>query len=675
MRKPPIFGEWLINPARGRALRLVIEQMSEASSAPSAAKAVLITVPGGEARVSFSSGSGGWPWKGAGSDPSPAITWTCPGKVDFTSLKIDQTSDREWIRRYRIEVSEDGRRWRSVVPSRIIDSYHRQPCRLKNNLTLLESSLLQSASGTGWANTLMEDFMFRALEKLGPDSAYPDWLSGDYFLSGAARPFFFGGVYNAGDVGNFDALIGAILSPEMAIETQKLFPDIIGRFGFMPGVMNSGKDDEAFLRDYSSTTWGPCGYWDIFAWTRDRQYLCWFADACAKWADWWKSNRDRNHDGWLEPGVNACLPASEELRAAGAKAFPQIAARCPEFWDYTGAHKNTSTWPAQLLAIYEEPWDDSGNWVMGRHIGLKFDPKTCSLNIRFIETQLYISMLNQFVADAYTRLGRSDQAKPYAAEANRLMKLVADNCWDEKTGFYYDCDENGQRRTFVKHLGAFLPMMMGLPTPEQAARMVKRLMDPAQFWSNYPFPVISKDSPDYDPNGYWTGRAWPPTNYFVLRALLNYGYFDEADRFLKRWIAQTQFCMDGKMGPDGQRAENAPDVKIIVPENWNPDTGFVAGSGGLTWGGLWLPAVIIRNFWPVGEHSAILRPGGSLHLVWGDRWKVEISSDRATVNGHSYKLSEKKSYLLDERTWKIRALEPGKADPVVLSRLNAGAEL
>jgi hypothetical protein len=155
----------------------------------------------------------------------------------------------------------------------------------------------------------------------------------------------------------------------------------------------------------------------------------------------------------------------------------------------------------------------------------------------------------------------------------------------------------------------------------------------------------------------------------VLRGLLNYGFFDEADDLLKRWVRHTDFCMADKSTPEGPRMPSAPDVRIIVPENWNPETGDVVGSGGLTWGGLWLPAVVMRNFWPLSERSAILRPGGYLQLVWGNRWNVNINQDRARINGRSFRLASRTSYLLDESAGELRPLEPGKADPVVLSRL------
>ncbi|MHB9024239.1 MAG: MGH1-like glycoside hydrolase domain-containing protein [Armatimonadota bacterium] len=657
-----LFGEWLPTPVSGIALRLIVEQMSDLAQGISLAQATLVTEP---------------PLTVDSCLVDHSITWQFPQVVEFRSLSLEQTSETEWIRRYRIEVSADGQRWQVAVPSRLIDGYHKQPCRMQNILEELDSSLLPAGQGTQWVQSMFEDYLLKTIEPLGPESVYPDWLSGEYFLAAAVRPFGFGGVYNSGDAGNFDALITAICSPEMAVEGQRLFPDLIHHFGFMPSVMNPGyKDDRAFGLDISGTTWGPCCYWDIFAWSRDRDYLRWYADACAKWARWWLDNRDRNGDGWIEPGINGCLPASEEFKKEGAAARPQLAALCPEFWDYTGVHDSTMS--AFWHMICEIPWDDNPIYVRGRNRGLKMDMDTLSVNIHYIESQLYISLLCGYVAYSYRILGRDDEAEFFAVHALRLKALVRDHCWDEGTGFYHDRDiATGERRTYVKHLGAFVAMLMGLPTQEQARRMVEHLTNPREFWTEYPAPTISRDSPDYSPFGYWSGRAWPPTNFFVLRGLLNYGFFQVADEFLRRWLKQITTCAERPVQyipfpeypgqpPHDARYTRVPDVEWIIPENWHPESGAVYGSGGLTWGGLWLPAVIMRNFWPVGEHCALLRPGGHLRLKWGGRWDVIVKDRQAMVNGRSYFLEEDATYLYDERTGAIRPLPPGQAEPALL---------
>jgi len=325
--------------------------------------------------------------------------------------------------------------------------------------------------------------------------------------------------------------------------------------------------------------------------------------------------------------------------------------------------------------ICEIPWDDWPVYVRGRNHGLRFDPKTRAATVHYIETQLYISLLCKFTADAFDRLGRSDDAGFFREHARRLAQLVADHCWDETTGFYYDRDiAPAGQRTLVKHLGAFVAMLMGLPSAKQARRLVEHLTNPDEFWTPYPAPTISKDSLDYAPTHYWSGRAWPPTNFFVLRALLNYGFFDVADEYLRRWMRHVQTCVDRPVQDasldqfDGisldARRIHLPGIQWIVPENWNPETGEVIGSGGVTWGGLWLPAIIFRHFWPVWHDRVLIRPGGSFKFTWSDRWDIEIDDRTAVVNGRRYRLAESATYLLDPTSGRLQPLGPGRADPV-----------
>ena len=190
--KPPVFGEWLQGPVKGIALRLVIEKMSVRALAPSAANVTVTVCPDASCDISASSGKAGWPWRGDAADPSPSITWKYPAEVEFQSLRVTQTSDKEWIRRYRIEVSRDGLTWTIAVPSCLIDSYHFQPSRLTNQVEELDSNFLPPGCGTQWVQTFFHDYLLKTVEALGPASSYPDGLSGEYFLATAVRPFGFG---------------------------------------------------------------------------------------------------------------------------------------------------------------------------------------------------------------------------------------------------------------------------------------------------------------------------------------------------------------------------------------------------------------------------------------------------------------------------------------------------
>jgi hypothetical protein len=84
----------------------------------------------------------------------------------------------------------------------------------------------------------------------------------------------------------------------------------------MPAVLNPGKDDKVLGLALSGIIWGPSCFWDLWSWTQDREFLLWFAPALATWSRWHLANRDRNADGWLEPGMNGCQRSTPEVEQA-----------------------------------------------------------------------------------------------------------------------------------------------------------------------------------------------------------------------------------------------------------------------------------------------------------------------------------------------------------------------
>ena len=100
--------------------------------------------------------------------------------------------------------------------------------------------------------------------------------------------------------------------------------------------------------------------------------------------------------------------------------------------------------PALILSICEAPWDDGPVYVRGRCRGIRFDPGTASVNIHFIETQLYNAGLADFCARAFDVLGDQLQAEEFRHEARRLEALV--RCRAQKTSQFqsrHQCSDRG----------------------------------------------------------------------------------------------------------------------------------------------------------------------------------------------------------------------------------------
>ena len=126
-----------------------------------------------------------------------------------------------------------------------------------------------------------------------------------------------------------------------------------------------------------------------------------------------------------------------------------------------------------------------------------------------------------------------DAAEFEVANARRDAVL---SLWDEQEGIFYDRDARCGEAIKVKYIGSFAVLWAGIATKAQADRLVKEhLLNPREFYRPFPFPAYAASEPGYT-EGYlpgdlgcnWRANTWIPTNYYVMRGLLDYGYTDLA---------------------------------------------------------------------------------------------------------------------------------------------------
>ena len=94
--------------------------------------------------------------------------------------------------------------------------------------------------------------------------------------------------------------------------------------------------------------------------------------------------------------------------------------------------------------------------------------------------------------------------------------------------FFYSLDRDTDKKIRIRTIQGFLALTAGLASEEQAGELVKHLTDPSLFWSKYPVTTSAMDEPTFDPNGFWRGDMWPPTNHLIAIGLNRYGYHDVA---------------------------------------------------------------------------------------------------------------------------------------------------
>ena len=177
-----------------------------------------------------------------------------------------------------------------------------------------------------------------------------------------------------------------------------------------------------------------------------------------------------------------------------------------------------------------------------------YRPENSSASI-FLNSLMYMELgAMSHIASA---IGNQEDAKAYKEKQQNLKDAINEHCYDEKDGMYYSCDINlrpvdpnvwlhsGAPRhysTLIQRIGcwsSFLPLWAGIPTKEQADRVIKEnLFDEKAFWAPYGVRTLSKYEKMYrivatsNPSS-WHGGVWILSNYFVFKALLRYGYVDQ----------------------------------------------------------------------------------------------------------------------------------------------------
>lgn len=216
-------------------------------------------------------------------------------------------------------------------------------------------------------------------------------------------------------------------------------------------------------------------------------------------------------------------------------------------------------------------------WESGMDNGVRFDgavmlknapDSSWSMNQENICLNSFLYAEKGYLAEMATLLGKQDLAAQLTAEAAKLKEHIQTKMYDPQTGFFYDTKlETGE---FVKVMGAecWLPLWAGVATPEQAKSVLGKMLDPTKFNSTVPLGTLDISHPDLRPTrGYWRGPVWIDQVYFGVTGLRNYGFNQEADMLIEKYIQNAQGLLTD--GP--------------IHENYNPLTGETLNCPNFGW--------------------------------------------------------------------------------------------
>ncbi len=339
-------------------------------------------------------------------------------------------------------------------------------------------------------------------------------------------------------------------SLEILVESERLAAEVIkavlqtqypngnipnwrGRFGGTP--------------DRSQPPIGSFAVLKFFLKTGNRELIEFAYPYLKKWHEFWtdfqpngRPRRDGNHDGLLEWGSDAHLVAG---------AVPP--------WEKDASGKQRAMW--------ESGQDDLPNWDEAG-----FNEKTGTLEMNCVDLNSLYALDARCLARLAEILGHEEDRKKFQEEYEKIKKLMNLYLWDEKEGFYFDRHWDG-RFSRKKAAANFFPLVAGIPDENQALRMIKRLLNPEEFWGDYVLPTISRDDPAFQDQQYWRGTIWPPTNYLVYQGLKAYGFDMVASEFARK---STELFL--RIWKNYQ----------LCPENFDSRTGEAGGQRYQSWGPL-----------------------------------------------------------------------------------------
>lgn len=152
-----------------------------------------------------------------------------------------------------------------------------------------------------------------------------------------------------------------------------------------------------------------------------------------------------------------------------------------------------------------------------------------------VDATTYAYLNLRAVASMARELGHADDAKYFAAYADKTAVALNALCWEKKTARYLDRDPGTGALSDYNPITMFYPLLTDIPKRDQLGLIRQHLLNPNEFWLPHPLPALSKSDPEFDPvKRYWAGPAWPAATCHVIE-----GFADSARRLDRSLLPQA----------------------------------------------------------------------------------------------------------------------------------------
>ncbi len=150
------------------------------------------------------------------------------------------------------------------------------------------------------------------------------------------------------------------------------------------------------------------------------------------------------------------------------------------------------------------------------------------IQLKGVDATVYVYSLQRSLAEMARELGRHPEAEVWDRKADATREAVREKMWDSDLGLFFDVHPKSGLRSPFKAAVGFYPFMTDIATKEHLRALTDHLLNPSEFWTEYPVPASSIDDPYFNAEGEWkgrrmscpwNGRSWPMATSHACEAL------------------------------------------------------------------------------------------------------------------------------------------------------------
>ncbi len=142
----------------------------------------------------------------------------------------------------------------------------------------------------------------------------------------------------------------------------------------------------------------------------------------------------------------------------------------------------------------------------------------------------------------------NDEMKDFQRKNAELIDLIQKYLWDDGSGLYFDFDIQQEKRIEMNTIASFFPLIAGIPTEEQAKRLIKHLESSFEYNTKIPLPSVALNDKNFEKDT-WRGPVWINTAYLIIKGLEKYQRYKLAgdiafriiEGVLQTWINEDSF--------------------------------------------------------------------------------------------------------------------------------------